>query len=202
MVAKSTRDVPLAALHAMSRRLHPVIDLHVDEGQLVLLSAAPPSWVTLIADPYFWLNALGAAAAIYVAEIVREAGRSTWRAFRRPKCGPAEPTKTVDVLADGLITLMDALPSSEIALALPIPDQHHSTRLILVGRTPDEVAAQITLFVNHLPALTKIIEQNRLDWERAFGGIFLRLNDDGSLEVTWMHASSGTITKVVLHVVQ
>jgi hypothetical protein len=82
MKVTSTRDVPLDVLRDLRAELGPEFDLDV-EGQVALLSAEPPSWIAFIAESHWWVQALAAYAALYVAEIVKEAGKDSWKSRGR-----------------------------------------------------------------------------------------------------------------------
>ena len=79
MRARSTSDISLTTLQAVSAELSGDFQLEVDESQIFLRSAEPPSWVTFIAEADWWVNAMAAYAALYIAEIVKEAGKDSWK---------------------------------------------------------------------------------------------------------------------------
>ena len=77
MRALSTADISLDYLRQLSSELGPEFGLDVDERQVVFKSAHPPSWIVFFADADWWIKALTAYAGLYVAEIVKEAGKQT-----------------------------------------------------------------------------------------------------------------------------
>ena len=79
MRALFTSDISLTTLQAVSAELSGDFQLEVDESQIFLRSAEPPSWVTFIAEADWWVKAMAAYAALYIAEIVKEAGKDSWK---------------------------------------------------------------------------------------------------------------------------
>src|SRR5688500_6001625 len=75
----STADVPLDSVRDLASDLGTDIPTEVDESQIFMRSTEPPSWVSLLADADMWVKLLGAYAALFVAELVKEAAKDTWR---------------------------------------------------------------------------------------------------------------------------
>lgn len=181
--AVSTRDVPLATLHAFGRELAPEIEVLVDESQITLLSTEPPSWVSLFATAQWWQQALAAAAALYFGEIAREAGKDTWRS-RASIAGAARGA--LARMADGIATLHATLrPSTRVVLGLSVPDEYFGTRLEIKGRTAHEIERELALFMHFLPQVEAIIESEQLT-TNAQGPILLTIQADESLEIGWV----------------
>jgi hypothetical protein len=158
----------------------------VDEEQVFLLSGDPPSFVTFLAHADWWVRLLAGYAALYVAELVKEAAKDTWKNRARTMSIVKAAGNRIRRFAEGVGQLRGRLsPRTAIAVGLPTPTPFDSTRLTLQGSDTDELALQLSLFVHHLPAVGAFIEAEGLDRERVATAIILKLLDDGSLEVWW-----------------
>jgi hypothetical protein len=184
MKVTSTRDVSLEILRGFALKLARDIEVEVDESQTVLLAAEPPSWVVFLAEADWWLKCLAAYGALYIAEIVKEAGKATWKGLSN--LASAKKKNKLNRLADEVAELRGHLKDrTRIEIGLPVPDHYFATRLELQGADPAEIAAQIALFLHHIPALKALIESESLDKGKVATGIFLKLRQDGALEVSW-----------------
>ena len=182
----STSDVPLSALRSLADELGEEFELEVDESQVFLRSTDPPSWVTFLAEASWWNKLLGAYAALYVAELVKEAAKETWRSRGKALVAAKSAGHQLRRLAASVAELRSRLSGpTTLGLGLPVPDELFSTRLTLDGTDPDELAIQIALFIHHLPALSQLISTHALADGNAGTGVFLRLRDDGALLVSW-----------------
>lgn len=186
----STRDVPLEVLHDLREQLGPDFDLEVN-GQVAFFSAEPPSWITFIAQGSWWIQALSAYAALYVAEIVKEAGKDTWKNRGKTLAALRGTSDGIKRFASGIANVLSRLrPNTRAIVGVPLPDKVYSTQLYLSSQDEDELAVEIAMFVHHLPALTKLIEAEGLTSGRASEGVGLTLLQDGSLEVRWFDEES------------
>ena len=79
MKALATSDIDPNLLEALRAELAPDIELAIDERSIAMRSVEPPSWIQFFAEAPWWAQALGAYAAVYVAELVKEAGKETWK---------------------------------------------------------------------------------------------------------------------------
>ena len=75
----STADVSLDSVRDLANDLGTEFRTKVDESQIFMRSTEPPSWVAVPADADLWVKLLGAYAALFVAELVKEAAKDTWR---------------------------------------------------------------------------------------------------------------------------
>lgn len=188
MKIHSTSDVPLAVLREFQRELQPALQVEVQERQYFFKSAEPPSWIAFLADADWWVKAVGAYAALYVAEIVRAAAKDTWknRAEIAAKARTA-PRSALTAMAASLAKLRSKLSSrTQLLIGMPIPDEHWSTKLLIESREEHAIAAELALFVHYVPALVSLLESERLLEAPAAGPVFLRLLGDGALEVRWL----------------
>lgn len=191
MRALATSDVPLERLRELSRDLSPDFELEVDEHQVVLMSAGPPSWVTFLANADWLIKGLAASAALYVAEIIKEAAKETWRNRDKALAAGVAASKGITRLANSIANFRQSLsPRTKVLIGLPIPDDYFGTTLELIGLDPIDLELQIALFVHHLPALTALIRSESLEHGRVLGGVHLKLLQDSTLEVSWMDRDS------------
>jgi hypothetical protein len=196
---QSTRDVPLEALYELKHELGSEFALDVDEGQIVLKSAEPPSWVTFLAKPDWWLHLLEAAAALYMAEIIKQTAKHSWRHRAKAWAAVGGVGNRIKKLADGIVRLRHKTSQrTGVGVGLPVPDEHFPSCLYLEEAGPEELAVQIALFIHHLPALKSLIAEERLDQGRVLGGICLRLLEEGTMEVTWMDKEPMRLSKRIL----
>jgi hypothetical protein len=182
----STSDVPLENLREFAGDLSPEFDVHVDASQVFLRTAEPPSWVALLAEANWWVKLLAGYAALYVAELVKEAAKDTWRHRGKAVAVAAVAGGQLRRLASSIAALRRRLaPRTTVGIGLPVPNEFFSTRLALDGEDPDALVAQLALFIHHIPALAELITRHELAEGRAATGVFLALRDDGSLLVSW-----------------
>ena len=158
----------------------------VDESQIFLKSAEPPSWVTFLAEADWWVKAMAAYAALYIAEIVKEAGKDTWKHRGKALSAAIAAANLVKRFGTALANLRKRLPSrTRIEIALAIPDDYFCTRVELIGTDADDLAVQVALFVHHLPALVELMRDEELDRHNVAGGISLKLLPNASLYLRW-----------------
>ena len=139
MRLQSTCDIPLKLLREFSSNLQHDIEVEVDENQTVFRSAEPPSWIAFFAQADWWIKALAAYGALYVAEIVKEAGKATWKGLMN--LASARENNKLNRMATELETLKAQLrKNTKIEIGLPIPNDHFGTRLELHGASSGELA--------------------------------------------------------------
>ena len=145
----------------------------------------------LFANAEWWVKALGAYAAIYVAEIVKEAAKQTWKDRAKIGAGVAQAGDRIRQLAVALSELRTRLPLiTRLDIGLDVPNDYDGTRLELVGSDAEELAVQLALFVNHLPAIANLIRDEKLTKSRVATGIQLVILPDASLEIWWQDGGS------------
>jgi hypothetical protein len=187
----STSDVDLGVLRALGEDLAPGVELEVDDRQIFMRSAEPPSWITFLAEADWWVKALTAYAALYIAEIVKGAAKDTWANRARAISGLAAAGNQIRRLAVSMASLRARLaPRTRIEVGIPFPEEHWPARLQLSGSDAHEIALQLALFVHHLPALQTFILIKGLNSSRVAAGMSLTLLTDGSLEVSWQDGES------------
>jgi hypothetical protein len=193
-----TKDVSLENLRKLSTELGSDFEIEIDEMPRSYKSAVPPSWVRFYAENNWWIKGLGAYAAIYVAEIVREAAKDTWKNRSKIVSAAVVAGGRVRQLAVALASLRKRLaPETGIEIALPFPDDYEGTILQLIGTDVDELAVECAVFVHYLPALMNLIRKEALSRGSVATGIQLVMLDDLSLEVSWLDGSLKKQTQVL-----
>lgn len=188
MKVLSTYDISKEILEGLKADLGDDFRLDID-SQVALFSAEPPSWFTFIAEADWWIKAFAAYAALYVAEIVKEAGKDTWK--NRGKAFEFLKTDSLHRMSKAILrALSRTRPNTTASVAIPIPSEVYTTSLRLTSRNEDDIAAEIALFVHHLPALTELLNAEDIGAGNSSGWIRLKFLDDGSLEVRWFERES------------
>jgi hypothetical protein len=186
MRAFATSDVPIEAIQELARDLGPDFELEVDDRQISLKSADPPSWVLFLANADWWIKVLAAYAAVYVAEIVKEVGKDTWKNRGKAAAAGIAGGKGIKKLVGSIVKFRPKLrPDTRLRIALPIPDDYFATSLELLGSDPIDLEIQVALFIHHLPALVALMQSEHVEQGRILGGIHLKVLPDASLEVLW-----------------
>jgi len=102
-------------------------------------------------------------------------------------------------LAGAIAALRGRLSAkATIGVGLAVPNDYFTTRLALDGDDRDLLCAQLALFVHHLPALNDFMATHGLDDGKASTGVFLALQDDGSLLVSWHDAETLEVKEHIL----
>ena len=184
-------DISLDELREWAIEVGGEYAIEVDEQQDFCRSLDAPSWVTLIAEADWWLKILGIYVGLYFAEIVKEAGKDTWNNKSSIAAALSKSGSVLRHFAQKLFVLRRKLPNSKLVLSLPVPSDDFGTSLVLQGETIEELGGELALFIHHLPKIQELIRNEGLAREGVVnGGIYLTLQDDGSLEVTWMNCET------------
>lgn len=187
---RSTADVALSDLDQLGRDLQPGIDVFVETGQIHLRSEDPPSWVRFVADAPWWLQTMGLYASVYVAELFKEAAKTTWKERATFLSTAGRGVNHLTSLARSLVQFRRARKrSTTLQLALPIPHDYFGVQFELLGREEDLVAAEIAMFVQHVPGIQALLEQEAVR-QQVTGMVVVQILDDGSAKVTWMDKDS------------
>jgi hypothetical protein len=199
MKALATSDIDPRVLRSLRDELSPDLELVLDEHSISLKSFEPPSWVQFFAEGPWWLKTLGAYAALYVAEIVKEAGKQTWKSRAKIVLASVTAGDKVLKLARALAKLRKSLPAhSKLVLGLPVPDDYFGIRYDLVARDEDLMASEIALFVSYIPQVEQLVESEGLRNGIVTGPLMLLVRDDLALKVTWMNRKTLTVEERTL----
>lgn len=187
----ASSGVSFSLVEELTAELRPDIEAEVDTGTLAYRSTDVPSWISFLATADWWVQALAAYATLYIAEIVKEAGKDTWKNRAKAVTAVRSVGNTIRKLASSIARLRSKLePGSSVTVGIPVPDWVYTTDLKLSAEDEDELSVELALFVHHLPELEALIESEGLHLGAAVGWINLRILPDGSLEVQWMDKQS------------
>lgn len=169
------------ALDALVADIKSMFSTSASTHEIMLKSFETTSWIQFLAEAPWWIHALGAYTALYVAEIVKGAAKSTTQALSTRR-------NRLRVFSSILNDFRQRHPDrTAITIGLPVPDGVFGTVLAIGADSLGEIEHGIALFVHHLPKLMDLIESEDLSCN-AFH-VQLQLRDDGSMEVTWIDNS-------------
>lgn len=190
MMVESSRDVTLEVLSDFKKELGDDFPVEIG-GQVILLSATPPSFINLIADPSWWLNILGAIAGGFVADLAKDAAKNTWKNRGKAIAMLRQSNDNLKKLAVAITRLLSRLKqNTHIFIGIPVTGETDSTQLFLSSGDENDLTIEIAMFVYYLPALTKLLKTEGLGSGKTCGVIRLNFLEDGSLEVRWVERRS------------
>ncbi len=193
-----TSDVPLGELRHLSAELGADFGIEIDETSRFYKGGIPPSWIRIFADADVWTKFFGAYVALYVAEIVKEAGKDTWKNRKAVVAAAGGALDRIRQYASALANMRSRLaPQTRIEIALPFPDEYDGTILELVADEANVFAFQLAVFVNYLPAINELIRKEGLSSATVATGIQLSLLADLSLTARWQDASLSWQTRTL-----
>jgi hypothetical protein len=186
MKATPTSDVDRTELDRFRLSLLPELEIEVDDRVIFLKSAEPPSWIQFFAEAPWWIQMFGLYGSLYVAKIVEEAAKDTWKNKSILFSSVVGSTTKIWRLAHSYFELKSRIsPRTKMVIGLPIPDDHFGIRYELTGENVEEISAEIALFVQYVPAILLLTETEGLTKGRVVGPMKLELNDNASLQVSW-----------------
>ena len=142
---------------------------------------------------------MAAASALYVAELIKESAKETWKNRAKVVAAFVGVTNKARMFAEKIIKLRQRLPErTAVVLALPVPHYYRGSTLALSARDADTLTVEIALFIHHLPALGKLMREEDLEGSRAATGLFLSLLDNGDLKISWVDCDSMEIQSRVI----
>lgn len=157
-----------------------------DDGRMCFRSQDAPSWIRLVADADLWAQALTAGCALYIAELIKEAAKETWKSRAKIVAGAVGAGGRIHALAAKIIRFKSLAPKRvEVVLALPTPHKYFGAQLQISTADPYVLELELALFVHYLPAVAALIETNERDGNKAATGYFLELDPSGALRISW-----------------
>jgi hypothetical protein len=185
----ATIDVPEDILATLANDLASCAAVGVDEERAFFKSFEPPSWIFLATDPRTWAVILGAPAAMFLNELLKEAAKDVWRNKRRVAQILAQPVvRPLSAAATALSKFRGKVPSkTNVEVGFRLPDVHFGTRLRIASSEVEVIAAQLAFFIHHTPVLQALLEELAKHPEGPRGPVSLDLHTDGSLKVRWMN---------------
>jgi hypothetical protein len=145
-----------------------------------------PSWIRLIAEADTWINLVSLAAGLYVAELVKESAKESWKSRAKAIAAMVRSGSKLRELAKRVLRLKtDVGHGTEIGIALPRPHIYFGTHLHLSGQDVETLELELALFGHYLPAIKALLNSEGQQAHCAATGYFLKLADDGSLHISW-----------------
>lgn len=194
-----TADIPDDALEAFKAELAEDFVVEIDSSLYGFRSVDPPSWIKLAGELAWWQQGLAAYAALYVAEIVKESAKDSWRGRAKAISAVVAAGTKIKRLVGAVGQLGRKLKSNtEIVLFIPIPNDYFGTRLRLSKSDAELSEVEIALFIYHLPQLSALITSHSSNDVQPSTGYFLELRDDAGMEVLWYDSQTIKKHSVVL----
>lgn len=183
----STADVPSEKLYELRKSLRPDIDIEIQDSKVFLLSAEPPSWIQFIANSDWWIKSFAAMSALYVAEIVKEAAKDTWKNRSKIIATTVGSANKIKIFAEKIIQFKSSIKkNTELVLVLPTPHEHRGCSLLLDTKDPHDLSLQLALYIHHLPRVENLIRSNISGPNNIATGVVLSLLPSGALQVSWL----------------
>lgn len=187
----STDDLPIELIESFRSELPEEFSVELTEGRIALCSVEPPSWISLIANAEWWQQSLLAYSALYLAEIVKEAGKETWKSRAKAISILVTGKNNIRKMALAIWRFKSKLPRrTQIYASLPEPNQFLGSRLLISGKDTGLIELEIALFVHHLPHVSALVERHKAENTRPVSGYFLKILGNGDLQVEWCDAGS------------
>ena len=191
MKLQRTSDISQAQIDDLYRDFRPFVHVEIDPRVAEYKSTDAPSWIKLAAELSWWQQALSAYAALYIAELVKEAAKESWRSRSKFIASIFSGTHSLRAIARAIKASADTYePRTEIVLFIPEPDSYFGTRLRLFSDSSEELEVQLALFVHYLPRIRAIFDQNCAVKSNPATGYFLRITDESNMVVEWFHPST------------
>jgi hypothetical protein len=175
---KATEDVAEEELQRFAAQLRLRFEVEVDESRAFFKAATAPSWVHVLQTPDFWLLTV--------------AGNLAWDAVKAVIKDPTKVREEIRSVVSGavldfsvaLALLRDRLGrQTEVWIGCPVPNDWFSTLMLIRSGEAEEVAADLALFLLHLPALEKFYLDHT---DEITGQVTLTLTDEGDMLIDWM----------------
>ena len=193
MKITSTQDVSLPSLQAAADSSLPASwKVDVDDSQVFLRAYEAPSWVSIAASAPWWVQMLGTAASVYIAGILSEAGKDTWKNRGRLAAFVKQANSAVVHIATFAIqTRIAGNERTFVRLEVPLENGFDSVGLKLEYQTQDELEFEIALFVHYAPQIESLLQQTRVQGNRTVGGVNAEFGkNDYSMLLTWLDRES------------
>ncbi|HET9814038.1 MAG TPA: hypothetical protein VFP57_10350 [Sphingomicrobium sp.] len=185
---QSTGDILLEKLEAVFAESVVAELTEIDERQYFFKSMDAPSWVQLLANVNEWVALLGGGLSVYVAGILAEAGKDTWKKRASIPKGVRRGSRMLLELARKIVTLQNVVgPATRIEIGIPISDDHYSALLPINVGSPEEVELQLARFSAQAVALSDLLGQSDV---KPLGWVILSLTERGDLLVQWSDAET------------
>jgi hypothetical protein len=200
MKITATDDVPDDALQEFRSSFESDV-LAPEGGRFFFKSLDAPSWVHVIASLEWWQQALSAAAALYIAEIVKEAAKETWKSRAKILSSAVKSCVEIKNFAGRVAHFKTRLAArTEVVIGLPQPRDYDGTHLTLTAEDPGVVEIELALFVHYLPAVALFLAGQKTKGTSAATGYFLEIRPNADLLIWWFDNESCKRNEVLISV--
>lgn len=194
----ATEDVRTVDIEMLVGDLRGVIAVDVDENRMAFRSAEPPSWIALIQHIPTWAAIIGPSAAVFLNELLKEAGKDAYKNKTKVARVLAKPlVKPLQVLAAAIVKFQEAGRRTNVDVGAPVPDEYFGTRLRLTGDDQESIALELALFVRHCGGIQTVLDGIHNRDSRVIGQVTLTLFPDGSMHIQWMESDAGIRTETL-----
>ena len=182
----STSDLATEPLVQFQKEISGEFDSILPKSRITLFSAEPPSWIELVATAAWWQQMLGAYAALYVGELIKEAAKETWKNRSKAISALVGTTNKLSRLAESIAALKTRIPSrTDVLISLPEPDEYFGVRFLLSPEDSESLPLQLALFVHHLKSVEGLLAIHKEQNAVPGSGYALSLLKNGDLRITW-----------------
>lgn len=182
----ATDDVSEQSLQKLLVSLRRTVDVVPHEGRFCFRSLEAPSWIRLFGEAHWWVQLFAGVAALYIAELVKEAGKETWKGRASIVARVGAAGSRLRALAAALFEFKaEASQRTQIVVGLPEPHEYFGVQLRLGSSSIDEMELELALFVHYVPAVKTILETNKAAGIKAATGYFLDIGPAGELRISW-----------------
>jgi hypothetical protein len=187
----STEDVAASVLAELRTDLQAELHVSAEDSRFFMRSLDAPSWVRLVAELSWWQQALAAAAALYVAELLKEAAKDTWKSRAKLVAAAVAAGGAIKSFVTVVRTFKAKLSArTDVIFGLPEPDEYFGVHFQLPFDDPATTELAMALFVHYQPAVSRLISEHQAFGVRAATGYFLEIQSDASLRVWWFNSKS------------
>ena len=175
-------NVEKNTLESLAVDLRRVVGTEPDIYQTHLRALEPPSWVYILLDAPWWLQALSGVAAPYLVGFAKRAGERTFDFLSTH----IKKTNQLKRVADSIRSFRERDGNkSRISIGFDIPEVWATS--LTVG---EDIELSVVLFVYHLPQLIEVMEREKLA-DIASTGVHLELLADGGMVAKWFSWEDG-----------
>jgi hypothetical protein len=136
-------------------------------------------------------QAFAAVAALYVAELVKEAAKDTWKSRAKVVSAALVAGGALKRFATMLQGFKAKLSSgTDVIVGLPEPDEFFGIHFQLPFDDPASTELALALFVHYQPAVARLVSEHQASGVRAATGYFLEIQHNASLRVWWVNNKS------------
>jgi hypothetical protein len=181
----ASADVSLETTTAFASELRATIEVH-EGGRIHMLSAEPPSFISLLGDVESWVGPLQTAAALYLGQL-KNLADETWK--NRDHLKRTLHTSALAQLhrvASALARLKAGItPRTSVNVGIRIPNNAFGARLALPKADETDIAWRLAGLVHNAEQIRAILDTAVANGHGPLGMVQLHLGPTGELDVTW-----------------